>query len=187
MRAQLEGRAGEELGALYEELRALDPLAASRMEPTNSRRIVRALEVCVGSGRAFSSYGEGLVRYGPVRVVQVGLRVDAAELDGRIERRFRTWMDEGLLDEVRALLGAPGGMSRTARQAVGYRQLLSHLEDGVDLETCVEQAITQSRRLARRQRSWFERDPRVEWFDDPTAASERLIEVLNSPDGFVRD
>ena len=187
VRAQLEGRAGEELGALSEELRALDPLAASRMEPTNSRRIVRALEVCVGSGRAFSSYGEGLVRYGPVRVVQVGLRVDAAELDGRIERRFRTWMDEGLLDEVRALLGAPGGMSRTARQAVGYRQLLSHLEDGVDLETCVEQAITQSRRLARRQRSWFERDPRVEWFDDPTAASERLIEVLNSPDGFVRD
>jgi tRNA dimethylallyltransferase len=80
------------------------------------------------------------------------------------------------------------GLSRTARQAVGYRELLRHVEEGAPLEECVRDAITQSRRLARRQRSWFSRDPRIEWFDDvPLAAEARVLDVLNWPDGFVRD
>jgi tRNA dimethylallyltransferase len=187
VRAVLEDRASTELEKLYEELRELDPLAASRMEPTNERRIVRALEVTLGSGRPFSSFGTGLRSYGPVRVVQVGLRVELETLDERITNRFHSWMDEGLLDEVSNLLAAPGGLSRTARQAVGYRELLRHLEEGMALEACVHDAITASRRLARRQRSWFRRDPRIEWFDDPIDAAARLGEVLNSPDGFVRD
>jgi tRNA dimethylallyltransferase len=187
VRASLEARATEELDALYAELATLDPLAASRMEPNNERRIVRALEVTLGSGRPFSSYGEGLVHYGPVRVVQVALQSDFEQLDARIASRFQHWMDEGLLDEVTALASAPGGMSRTARQAVGYRELLRHVEEGVDLNTCVDDAIIASRRLARRQRSWFLRDPRIEWFDDPSLARARLLEVLNGPDGLVRD
>ncbi|MDE2282596.1 MAG: tRNA (adenosine(37)-N6)-dimethylallyltransferase MiaA [Actinomycetales bacterium] len=186
VRHELEARwaAGE---ALHEELVREDPLAASRMEPTNERRVVRALEVTIGSGRPFSSFGPGLAQYGRIRIVQVGLRVPMDELDRRIEARFRRWMDEGLLDEVRRLAKRPAGLSRTARQAVGYRELLAHVEDGVDLEQCVRDAITHSRRLARRQRSWFERDPRVEWFDSPDAAGERLERVLNGPDGFVRE
>jgi tRNA dimethylallyltransferase len=187
VRAVLEDRASTELAKLYEQLRELDLLAASRMEPTNERRIVRALEVTLGSGRPFSSFGTGLRSYGPVRVVQVGLRVELETLDERITSRFHSWMDEGLLDEVSNLLAAPGGLSRTARQAVGYRELLRHLEEGMALEACVQDAITASRRLARRQRSWFRRDPRIEWFDDPIDAATRLGEVLNSPDGFVRD
>ena len=186
VRASLEARTGD-VAALYEELRALDPVAAARMEPTNERRILRALEVTLGSGRPFSSYGPGLRTYGPVRVIQVGLRADFAELDERVEKRFREWMDQGLLDEVRTLATNPRGLSRTARQAVGYRELLSHVEDGVDLEQCVRDAITQTKRLARRQRSWFSRDPRIEWFDDAALAAKRLVEVVNSPDGFVRD
>lgn len=187
IKAELEVRAEHELAVLYEELSALDPLAASRIEPTNARRVVRALEVTLGSNRPFSSYGEGLMTYGPVRVVQVGLDVEPAVLDARIERRFREWMDDGLLDEVTRLAERPGGLGRTARQAVGYRQLLSHLEEGIALETCVSEAITQSRRLARRQRSWFRRDPRVEWFSDPAAARARLEEVLIDADSRVRD
>ncbi len=187
VRASLEARATEELDVLYAELATLDPLAASRMEPNNERRIVRALEVTLGSGRPFSSYGEGLVHYGPVRVVQVALQSDFEQLDARIANRFQHWMDEGLLDEVTALASTPGGMSRTARQAVGYRELLRHVEEGVDLNTCVNDAIIASRRLARRQRSWFLRDPRIEWFDDPSLARARLLEVLNGPDGLVRD
>ena len=186
VRASLEARTGD-VAALYEELRALDPVAAARMEPTNERRILRALEVTLGSGRPFSSYGPGLRTYGPVRVIQVGLRADFAELNERVEKRFREWMDQGLLDEVRTLATNPRGLSRTARQAVGYRELLSHVEDGVDLEQCVRDAITQTKRLARRQRSWFSRDPRIEWFDDAALAAKRLVEVVNSPDGFVRD
>jgi tRNA dimethylallyltransferase len=187
LRAQYEARAETELSALYAELVELDPLAASRMEPTNARRIVRALEVTVGSGRAFSSYGAGLRVYGPVRVVQVGLRADFDVLDQRIVQRFHDWLDAGLVDEVAALAASPKGLSRTARQAVGYRELLRHVEEGAALDSCVDDAITQSRRLARRQRSWFQRDPRIEWFDDPDAAAARLVAVLNSPDGFVRD
>jgi tRNA dimethylallyltransferase len=187
VRRVLDERATSDLAGLYAELASLDPLAASRMEPTNERRIVRALEVTLGSQRAFSSYGEGLVHYGPVRVVQVALQSDFEQLDVRIAARFHAWMEEGLLDEVTALASVPGGMSKTARQAVGYRELLRHVEEGADLDQCVNDAIIASRRLARRQRSWFLRDPRIEWFDDPSKAYARLVEVLNGPDGFVRD
>jgi len=184
VRADLEER-GDDLPGLYEELTRHDPLAASRMEPTNRRRIVRALEVTLGAGRPFSSFGSGLRHYGAPRVVQVGLNCEFGVLDVRIARRFESWMEQGLLEEVAHL--REQGMSRTARQAVGYRELLRHLEEGADLDQCVEDAITQSRRLARRQRSWFQRDPRVEWFDDPSDAAKRLDEILRSPDGFVRD
>jgi tRNA dimethylallyltransferase len=187
VRRELEERAQRDLPGLYRELVERDPLAASRIEASNERRVVRALEVTLGSGRAFSSYGEGLLTYGPVRVVQIGLDVPLEILDERIVARFRAWMEEGLLDEVSALAAAPGGLSRTARQAVGYRELLRHVEEGADLETCVNDAITQSRRLARRQRSWFRRDPRVEWFDDMTSARQRLDDVLTTSETFVRD
>jgi tRNA dimethylallyltransferase len=187
VRALLEERAHGALPELYAELQVLDPLAASRMEGTNARRVVRALEVTLGSGRPFSSFGEGLVTYGPARVVQIALQSDFEQLDLRIASRFHAWMDRGLLQEVVALASAPGGLSRTARQAVGYRELLRHIEEGADLEACVEDAIIQSRRLARRQRSWFLRDPRIEWFDDADKARARLLAVLNGPDGYVRD
>ncbi len=187
VRRALEERVPHELASLYRELVELDPLAASRIEATNARRVVRALEVTIGSRRRFSSYGEGLLTYGPVRVVQIGLDVAPEVLDERIASRFRAWMDEGLLDEVAALAASPGGLSRTARQAVGYRELLRHLEEGADLERCVTEAITQSRRLARRQRAWFRRDPRVEWFRDVDEARTRVEDVLSRENTFVRD
>jgi tRNA dimethylallyltransferase len=187
IKEELVRRASEDLAALYTELETLDPVAASRMEPTNERRIVRALEVTLGSGRAFSSYGEGLTHYPANNVMQIGLDVDFAELDVKIEQRFRQWMDLGLLDEIAYLHALPQGLSKTARQAVGYKELLRHFEEGVELELCVQEAIIQSRRLARRQRSWFRRDPRVEWYSDQSLALERLREVRTDPKKFVRD
>lgn len=187
VRAELERRAKDDLAGLYGELARRDPLAASRVEAGNERRVVRALEVTLGAGRPFSSFGAGLAHYGTTPVLQVGLEVELAELDRRAGERFRAWMAEGLLEEVERLATAPRGLSRTARQAVGYRELLAHVEQGVELERCVEDAIAQSRRLVRRQLAWFRRDPRVEWFADPSAAGARITEVLRSPAGIVGD
>ncbi len=187
VRARLEDDARSDLAALYARLVELDPVAAGRVEPGNARRIVRALEVTLGSGRPFSGFGEGLTTYAPSAVAQVGLAVGPAEVDARVAARFAAWLDAGLVDEVRALAARPGGLSRTARQAVGYRELLEHVERGADLDDCVARAVAQSRRLARRQRRWFARDPRVEWFDDPGAAGERLEALLTDGGAKVRD
>ncbi len=186
LRAGLEAEAARDLAALYDELARVDPVAAARLEPTNARRVVRALEVVRGSGRPFSSYGDGLAAYGPVRVAQVGLRVELAEIDRRLEARFAGWLEAGLVEEVARLAASPRGLSRTARQAVGYRELLAHVEGGEPLEACVERALVASRRLARRQLAWFARDPRVEWFEDPEDARARVEAVLGGS-AAVRD
>ena len=163
---------------LHARLSELDPVAASRIDPGNERRLVRALEVTLGSGRPFSSFGPGLERYPPSRVRLLGLRRGPEDVDRRIGERFARLMDEGFLDEVRRLAARPRGLSRTARQALGYRELLSHVEHGVPLDEAVAEAVRRTRAFARRQRSWFRRDPRIEWLDaddDPvTAVAARL-------------
>ncbi len=157
------------LAAAFARLAALDPLAASRIEPGNRRRVVRALEVTLGSGRPFSSYGPGLTRYPPTPVRLLGLPFEPGVVDRRIAARFATWRQGSLLAEVRALAARPAGLSRTARQAVGYREVLRHLENGADLEACYEEAERRSRVLARRQWAWFRRDPRIQWLDPADA------------------
>jgi tRNA dimethylallyltransferase len=151
--------------ALHLRLAELDPVAAGRIAPANRRRLVRALEVCIGSGRPFSSFGPGLERYPPTPVRLVGMGRPAAELDRRIAHRFARLMELGLLDEVRGLAARPGGLSRTARQALGYRELLTHVEGGVPLDLAIDQAIGRTRAFARRQMAWFRRDPRIVWLD----------------------
>ena len=76
-------------------------------------------------------------------------------------------LEAGFVDEVRGLAAQPEGLSRTARQALGYRELLSHVEEGVPLGAAVDLALRRTRRFARRQRMWWRRDPRVRWFGSP--------------------
>ena len=151
------------VAALHARLATLDPPAAARMLATNRRRVVRALEVCVGSGRPFSSYGPGLEAYPPRPVRIFGLEVAREVLAERIRRRYREQMEAGFLGEVEDLARRPGGLSRTARQALGYRELLAHLEGRCSLEEAVEEAVRRTRAFARRQQAWFRRDPRVQW------------------------
>jgi len=163
---------------LHHRLAGLDPAAAGRVEPANRRRLLRALEVTIGSGRPFSSFGPGLDRYPPTDVTQVGLRHDPTDLDRRIAARFDRLMELGFLEEVRALAARPGGLSRTARQALGYRELLSHVEDGVPLGTAIDLAVQRTRAFARRQWSWFRRDPRIVWMEpdgDPAGSIAALL------------
>jgi tRNA dimethylallyltransferase len=161
-------------------LAELDPTAVSRIEPGNRRRLVRALEVTLGSGRPFSSFGPGLEVYPPSPVVLVGIRFDPAVHDDLIERRFHRLLDDGLLDEVRIMAARPAGLSRTARQALGYRELLSHVEDGVPLDDAVAQAIARTRAFARRQWAWFKRDPRISWLDPGDDLLAGLLQVWDA-------
>ncbi len=173
------------LGTLFVRLLDLDPTAAGRMESGNRRRVIRALEVTLGSGRPFSSFGPGLEVYPPTPVILVGIRFDPAVHDALIERRFEALLDAGFLDEVRALAARPGGLSRTARQALGYRELLAHIEDAVPLDEAVTAAISRTRAFARRQWSWFKRDPRIHWLEldaDLLAGLIGLWDATSSPD-----
>jgi len=159
VRAELD--AEPDTVALHRRLLELDPVGAARMEPTNRRRVVRALEVTLGSGQPFSSFGPGLETYPRLDFPIVGLEVDRADLDARIERRFARQLEDGFLDEVRGLWARPTGLSRSAGQALGYRELLAHLDGELDLEDAVDLAISRTRRFARRQQRWFRRDPRL--------------------------
>jgi tRNA dimethylallyltransferase len=177
-----DGRA--DVPALHERLTGLDPVAAGRMEPTNRRRVVRALEVTLGAGRPFSAFGPGLESYPSTPVTMIGLARPNEEVDRRIAERFARWMDEGLLDEVRELAARPAGISRTARQALGYRELLAHVEEGAPLDACVDEAIRRTRSFARRQGSWFRRDPRIAWIDPevgPVALLDRALGAHEPP------
>jgi tRNA dimethylallyltransferase len=164
LEAQLdEGRT--DVPGLHARLAALDPRGAQRMEPTNRRRVVRALEVTLGSGEPFSSFGPGLETYPPSTTAMVGISIDPEVVDVRIADRFAGWVEAGLVDEVRTLAGRPAGISRTARQALGYRELLAHVENGEPLDECLLEAVRRTRSFARRQASWFRRDPRISWVE----------------------
>lgn len=157
------------LAALYERLVSRDPVAAARIEPGNRRRIVRALEVTLGAGRPFSSYGSGLESYPPLDHFHLlGLDLSPAELVQRIETRVDQQLAAGWLEEVAALSTRPLGLSRTARQAAGYQELWAFLErgdpsDGDGLREARAATVRRLREVARRQRSWFRRDPRITW------------------------
>jgi len=191
VRAAIEARS-DDLPGLYAELTELDPLGASRIDANNDRRIFRALEVSIGSGRPFSSYGPGLLEYPDIPFRLLGLRMERELAINRINARYQVQMANGFLDEVMALIGRDRPLGRTARQALGYRELLSHLEDGVPLDEALETARVRTRRFARRQLKWFERDPRIEWIElaptgadsvrvDHAPAIARAIELVVSP------
>ncbi len=172
-----EGRAGT--ADLHARLAELDPVGAGRMEPTNRRRVVRALEVTIGAGRPFSAFGPGLEAYPATGIVQVGVSRPPEEVDRRIAERLAAMFAAGLVDEVRDLASRPEGISRTARQALGYREVLAHVEDGVPLGDCLEEAVHRTRQLARRQASWFRRDPRIAWARGPAEAETLLEQALS--------
>ena len=162
-----EVAAEADTAALHRRLAQLDPVAATRMEPTNRRRIIRALEVTIGGGRPFSSYGPGLGSYPPSRFRLIGLWPPRARTAAAVEARFDAMLAAGLVAEVEKLASHPDGISRTARQALGYREVLAHVEDGVPLADARMLAVRRTREFARRQRVWFRRDPRIAWLAVP--------------------
>ena len=167
IRERLEKRLETEgVGVLAEELREKDPEAFDGIDVRNGRRLVRALEVIEMTGKPF---GAGLgAENRPWRDhVMVGLRVPRDELTNRLDARARAMFDNGLVDEVRRLilLGINDGV--TARRSIGYEQALGVIDGAIDVEKAIEDTAALTRRYARRQVSWFGRNPNILWFDAP--------------------
>ena len=168
VRARLEeelDRDGAE--RLHERLRAADPLAASAIEPRNGRRLVRALEVVELTGSPFSATMPTREFLRPTTVI--GLRASRDVLDERIAARTRRMWERGLPEEVGRLVGDGIRRGGTASRAIGYRQALAQLDGTLTEAEAVEQTTAQTRRLVRRQESWFRPDPRIRWVDVTSA------------------
>ncbi len=170
VRARIDAQYGGDGGVAeaYEVLQRTDPVAAARMEPNNRRRIVRALEVFEITGRPFSSFGPGIGGAHPpvfdVKIAALGL--DAATLASRAEQRLADMIGAGLVEEVQGLLDRTVGWSRTARQAIGYKEFVDYLEGRVaSVEAAADQVAVRTRQFGRRQRAWFRREDRITWFD----------------------
>ena len=150
---------------MHGRLAEMDPAAASKIEPANVRRTVRALEVAVITGRPFSFYAAAWDSYPPDRVRAVGVRLTPAQLSSRAEERVQEMLAAGWIDEVETLVAGGFGGWLTSTQAIGYAELARHLAGELSLEDAVRQTVTRTHRLARRQMAWFRRDPRIRWFD----------------------
>ncbi len=149
------------------------------MEPGNRRRVIRALEVTVGSGRPFSSFGPGVDEYPASPVAQIGLRWPRAVLRTRIEARVMAMVGDGLVQEVAAI--ARSGFSRTAAQALGYKEILAAMDGQMSQDEAIAAIITRTRQFAVRQERWFRRDPRVRWIDvEDDAATEAAPAVIDA-------
>ena len=176
-----------ETSFLYGKLNDLDPLASAKIEPGNRRRIVRALEVTLGTGRPFSSFGPGLDVYPPSPFTQIGIRMPRDLNDLRIAERYKRQIEDGFVEEVENLVSDGRKLSKTASQALGYKQVISYIDGENTLEEAIDSAISSTRRFARRQEKWFRRDPRIHWMDMKNDSLELLEEVIEVFDEIGRN
>ena len=170
----------EELGidAMFARLEKLDPAAAIAIDRANLRRIIRALEVIEITGKPFTANlpREESIRYPDAR--QFGLVMDRELLSTRIDERVNTMFEEGFVEEVQKLM--PVGLleGRTAQRALGYSQIVSHLQGEVSLDAAIEETKRATRQYARRQETWFSRDARIKWISTRQPRLETILESL---------
>jgi tRNA dimethylallyltransferase len=164
--------------ALHAVLAERDPDAAAQILPENGRRIVRALEVVELTGRPFSA-SLPVLEYADPHTVQIGVDIDRDTLDQRIAARVDAMFDSGFVDEVRHLLEHGLADGRTASRAIGYREVVAHLRGELTEAEARERTAQATRRFARRQDSWFRKDPRIVWirYDDPELVAKALAAV----------
>ncbi len=178
VRGRLEAELAE-VGApvLHERLAALDPRAAAHILPGNGRRVVRALEVVELTGGPFTAVLPDPCYRRPA--VQLGLSVPRPVLDARIEARVHRMWEAGLVEEVRELLGRGLAEGRTAARALGYAQAIRQVHGECSEAEAIEDTVRATRRFARRQESWFRRDPRIRWLphDAPDLVERAVAEV----------
>ena len=179
VRTRLTERAEHEgTPALYAELARLDPVAAERIEASNTRRIVRALEVIEITGRPFSAT---LPRYEDVApTVHIALRCERRLLDTRINARAHAMFERGLVEEAEALIDQGLRQGETASRAIGYSQALAVIDGTMSVPEAIASTALATRQLASRQIKWFRRDPRVRWIDVALTEEGRCTDAERS-------
>ncbi|MHC4435971.1 MAG: tRNA (adenosine(37)-N6)-dimethylallyltransferase MiaA [Planctomycetota bacterium] len=167
IRAELRERANAEgLVELYRELMKIDPVAAERINPNDAKRIIRALEVYQLTGKPISSFQKQWEQ----RQIKhnwtiIGLRREKADASSRINRRVKKMISAGLVDEVKSLLDEEKPLSKQARCAIGYAEIIEYLNGQISLEDAIESIKVNTRRLAKGQRTWFKTFTNVHWLD----------------------
>jgi tRNA dimethylallyltransferase len=178
LRRELLSQSNEEL---LKRLAGLDPEAAASVEPGNTRRLVRALEVCIKSGRPVSEMRIEGTSPLPYDFIKLALSRDRVELYGMIDGRVDLMLERGLVDEVRRVMET--GPARTPMQAIGYKEVSAYLEGAYPLEEAVRLIKRNTRRYAKRQMTWFRKEPDLGWVDvtgikEPEGVYERLVMEL---------
>lgn len=179
IRAELRAQAHREgLAKLHEALGRIDPKAASRIDANDAKRIIRALEVYQLTGRPISSFQKQFEAEKPMHDwTLLGLRREKEQESRRMNARVKKMIDQGLVEEVRSLLAEERPLSRQARCAIGYAEIIEHLEGRMSLEDAVEEVKKNTRRLAKGQRTWFKTFKGVRWIDvGPEEGAESVIE-----------
>jgi len=159
------------LEPLKEQLKSLDPEYFKKMDSDNPHRVIRALEICLGTGKAFSSFLDRPKTQRPFKSISIGLTAPREEIYERINHRVDIMMDEGLLEEARSLYSK---RHLNALNTVGYKELFAVFEGKLNLEEAVEEIKKNTRRFAKRQLTWFRKDKNIHWFDYKTPAEEIL-------------
>lgn len=187
VRRQLEAEYDDDRSALYSELTRIDPTAASKIHINNKKRVVRALEIYRVSGQTMTERGgdfrnpsAGDAEFAPV---MLGLRVEREALYRRIDRRVDAMMENGLLDEARALYDRRLDRALPAMQALGYKQLFEYFDGNLSLDEAVDAIKRETRRFSKRQMTWFARDDRIIWMDaadgvPPTEMLQSALELV---------
>ncbi|MBR5100717.1 MAG: tRNA (adenosine(37)-N6)-dimethylallyltransferase MiaA [Bacteroidales bacterium] len=168
LRAHLSERLRTEgVAALRAELRILDPESYTVIDPANGQRIVRALEVTIATGRKYSSFKTNPVKARPFSIEKIGLTRPRSELYARIDARVDRMMAEGLLDEARTLLPL---RNLPALNTVGYKELFGYFDGQYDLSEAVRLIKRNTRHYAKKQLTWWARDPSIRWIEMPAGA-----------------
>lgn len=181
LRAKLESEA-ELLGAaeLYSRLRLQDPEAAAAIEPANTRRIIRALEVIEVTGKPYSANLPSDTSLRFPDAVHIGLAMERASLAPRIETRVHRMFDQGLVGEVERLIGEGLLEGTTSQRAIGYAQVISMINGEMSKEQAIEETIVATRQYVRRQETWFKRDQRIQWIGEGQPRLPFIEERINS-------
>jgi tRNA dimethylallyltransferase len=178
IRAELKTRAQEQgLAELHHELTKIDPIAAERINPNDSKRIIRALEVYQLTGKPISSLQKQWDNDDNKHDwTIIGLRREKTEEGKRINSRVKKMIADGLVDEVRSLLAEEKPLSKQARCAIGYAEIIEYLNGQIELEEAIELIKKNTRRLAKNQRTWFKTFKDVRWLDiEPDESPEEIL------------